>query len=156
MRCPVCEHDSSRVMESRDLEDGASVRRRRECLDCGHRFTTYERVERPPLMVVKKDDRREPFNRQKIASGIYRACEKRPIPAARIEELITTIEQRVRGLGELEVPGGTIGEFVMEALMKLDDVAYVRFASVYRSFTDVASFETELARLKGKSQPEPM
>jgi transcriptional repressor NrdR len=155
MRCPVCEHDSSRVMESRDLEDGASIRRRRECLDCGHRFTTYERVERPPLMVVKKDGRREPFNRQKIASGVYRACEKRPIPAPRIEELIAAIEQRVRGLGELEVPGGTIGEFVMEALMKLDDVAYVRFASVYRSFTDVASFEAELARLKGKSQPPP-
>ncbi|HUC86807.1 MAG TPA: transcriptional regulator NrdR [Candidatus Saccharimonadales bacterium] len=152
MKCPICEHDSSRVMESRDLEDGASIRRRRECLDCGHRFTTYERIERPPLMVVKKDGRREPFNRPKIANGIYRASEKRPIPAARIEELITSIEQQVRGLGELEVPVGVVGEIAMTELMRLDDVAYVRFASVYRSFTDVASFETELARLKGKGR----
>jgi transcriptional repressor NrdR len=139
-------------MESRDLEDGASIRRRRECLQCGHRFTTYERIERPPLMVVKKDGRREPFNREKIVSGVYRACEKRPIPVARIEALITAIEQKVRGLGELEVTVGAIGELVMDALLKLDDVAYVRFASVYRSFTDVASFEAEFKRLKAKAK----
>ncbi len=137
-------------MESRDLEDGASIRRRRECLNCFHRFTTYERIERPPLMVVKKDGRRQPFAREKIASGMYRACEKRRIPAERIESLITAIELKIRGLGELEVPVSIIGETVIEALMNLDDVAYVRFASVYRSFTDVASFETELNRLKSQ------
>jgi len=137
-------------MESRDLEDGASIRRRRECLNCCHRFTTYERIERPPLMVVKKDGRRQPFSREKIAGGMYRACEKRPIPADRIEALITAIEQKIRGLGELEVPVGVIGETVIETLMHLDDVAYVRFASVYRSFTDVAAFENELERLKAK------
>jgi transcriptional regulator NrdR len=151
MKCPTCEHENSRVMESRDLEDGASIRRRRECLDCGHRYTTYERIERPPLMVIKKDGRREPFKRDNIASGIYRACEKRPIPAERIESLINSAELRVRSLGEIEVTVAVIGEIVMEALLQLDDVAYVRFASVYRSFTDVASFEAELQRLKSKS-----
>jgi transcriptional repressor NrdR len=138
-------------MESRDLDDGATVRRRRQCLACSSRFTTYERIEQPPLIVVKKDGRRQPFNREKIASGIYRACEKRPISVDSIEALATAIEQAVRALGEAEVPVHTIGEIVIDRLMRLDDVAYVRFASVYRAFSDVASFERELARLKART-----
>ena len=151
MKCPQCGQCSSKVMESRDLEEGASIRRRRECLDCGHRYTTYERIERPPLVVIKKDGTRQPFQREKIAAGIYRACEKRPIPVERIEALVSAVELKVRGLGEIEVPVGEIGEIVMQALLELDDVAYVRFASVYRSFTDVASFEAEFQRLKSQA-----
>lgn len=151
MRCPACDHENSRVMESRDLDDGATIRRRRQCLECSTRFTTYERIEHPPLIVIKKDGRRQPFSRDKIAGGIYRACEKRPIPVARIEALTNDIEQAVRALGEPEVPVRDIGEIVIDRLLTLDDVAYVRFASVYRAFTDVASFERELARLKARS-----
>jgi transcriptional repressor NrdR len=148
MRCPDCEHIDSKVIESRDLEEGGSIRRRRQCLSCGFRFTTYERVDSPRLSVVKKDGRREPFDRDKIAGGIYRACEKRPIAVGRVEAVIGEIERETRALGEPEVPVGKIGEIVMRQLLALDDVAYVRFASVYRSFTDVESFEAELARLK--------
>lgn len=151
MKCPQCGKCSSRVMESRDLEEGGSIRRRRECLGCGHRYTTYERIERPPIMVIKKDGRRQPFRREKIAAGVYRACEKRSIPVDRLEQLVSTIEHRVRELGENEIPISTVGELVMQALLDLDDVAYVRFASVYRSFTDVESFESELRRLKSKA-----
>ena len=153
MKCPNCEQENSRVMESRDLDDGASIRRRRECLDCSTRFTTYERIEQPPLVVIKKDGRRQPFNRDKIAGGIYRACEKRPISVDRIETITGEIEQAVRALGEPEVPVRDVGEIVIDRLLTLDDVAYVRFASVYRAFSDVASFEHELARLKARSTP---
>jgi len=153
MKCPNCEGENSRVMESRDLDDGASIRRRRECLDCTTRFTTYERIEQPPLTVIKKDGRRQPFNRDKIAGGIYRACEKRPISVDQIEAITHEIEQAVRALGEPEVPVRDIGEIVIDRLLTLDDVAYVRFASVYRAFSDVASFERELARLKARSTP---
>ena len=148
MKCPACEHEASKVMESRDLEDGASIRRRRQCLHCSYRFTTYERLERPPLAVIKKDGRRELYRREKIIGGLYRACEKRQIPAEVIENTANQIEHEVRGLGEPEVTVGQVGEIVMSKLLALDDVAYVRFASVYRAFTDVASFEAELARLK--------
>jgi transcriptional repressor NrdR len=148
MKCPNCGHLGSRVMESRDQGDGSSLRRRRECLHCKARFTTYERLDQPHLTVVKKDGRRELFNRDKIAGGIYRACEKRPIPVADIEALINRIEQQVRALGEPEVPVATVGEIVVDQLLTLDDVAYVRFASVYRAFSNVASFQTELDRLK--------
>lgn len=151
MKCPDCTHNDSKVIESRDLEDGASIRRRRQCLKCGFRFTTYERSEQPRLTVVKKDGRREPFNRNKMAGGVYRACEKRPISVAVIEELISDIEREIRAKGEAEVPVSLLGEMVMIKLLSLDDVAYVRFASVYRSFTDVASFEAELERLKTRS-----
>ncbi len=151
MKCPDCTHNDSKVIESRDLEDGASIRRRRQCLKCGFRFTTYERSEQPRLTVVKKDGRREPFNRNKMAGGVYRACEKRPISVAVIEELINDIEREIRAKGEAEVPVSLLGEMVMIKLLSLDDVAYVRFASVYRSFTDVASFEAELERLKTRS-----
>jgi transcriptional repressor NrdR len=151
MKCPDCDYLDSKVIESRDLEEGAQIRRRRQCLRCGFRFTTYERTESPRLTIVKKDGRREPFDREKIAGGIYRACEKRPISAAQIEQVIADIEREVRALGEPEVSVSKIGEIVMAKLLSLDDVAYVRFASVYRSFTDVESFELELARLKERT-----
>ncbi|HVE81019.1 MAG TPA: transcriptional regulator NrdR [Candidatus Dormibacteraeota bacterium] len=148
MKCHDCDYMDSKVIESRDLEDGASIRRRRQCLKCGFRFTTYERLDKPRLSVIKKDGRREPYDRDKVAGGMYRACEKRPIAIALVEEVIDQIEREVRALGEAEVPSEQVGGIVMNKLMALDDVAYVRFASVYRSFTDVASFEAELERLK--------
>jgi transcriptional repressor NrdR len=151
MRCPDCTYLDSKVIESRDLEDGNSIRRRRQCLKCGFRFTTYERTEQSRLTVIKKDGRREPFNREKIAGGIYRACEKRSISVTQIEELIGDIERDVRAMGEAELPVERIGEIIMQQLLILDDVAYVRFASVYRSFADVESFEAELARLKSRT-----
>lgn len=150
MRCHECDYIDSKVIESRDLDEAAAIRRRRQCLKCGFRFTTYERVEMPRLAVIKKDGTREAFDRNKIASGIYRACEKRPVALALIEEIIAAIERDVRGRGEAEVETAVIGEMVMQKLLSLDDVAYVRFASVYRSFADVASFEAELSRLKNR------
>ncbi|HSX14470.1 MAG TPA: transcriptional regulator NrdR [Candidatus Saccharimonadales bacterium] len=150
MKCRECDYLDSKVIESRDLDEGTVVRRRRQCLRCGHRFTTYERLEMPSIAVVKKDGRRELFDRRKVAGGIYKACEKRPIAIALVEEIIAQIEREVRGWGEAEVESDRIGELVMQKLFSLDDVAYVRFASVYRSFADVASFEQELLRLKNK------
>ncbi len=150
MKCHACSYLDSKVIESRDLDDSSTIRRRRQCLSCGARFTTYERMEMPTMAVVKKDGRRELFNRDKVASGIYRAVEKRPIAIARIEELIIRIEREVRSCGESEIASDRIGELVMTGLEELDDVAYVRFASVYRSFTDVASFEAELRRLRSR------
>ena len=148
MRCHECDYIDSKVIESRDLDEAATIRRRRQCLRCGYRFTTYERVEMPRLSLIKKDGRREPFDRDKLAAGVYRACEKRPIALALIDEVIAEIEREVRARGEAEVESKVVGELVMQKLIALDDVAYVRFASVYRSFADVASFEAELARLK--------
>lgn len=150
MKCPDCDYIDSRVIESRDLEEGGSIRRRRQCLKCNYRFTTYERVESSRLAVIKKDGRREPFSRAKLAGGLYRAVEKRPVAADRVEEIIDLIERQLRSSGEAEVPASRIGELMMAALLELDEVAYVRFASVYRSFTDVAAFETELAHLKAR------
>lgn len=151
MKCFECGYLDSKVIESRDLDESATIRRRRQCLKCGARFTTYERMETPTLAVIKKDGRRELFSRDKIASGIYRAVEKRPIPIAKVEEMILQIERDLRSLGEQEIHSTRIGERVMEKLEQLDDIAYVRFASVYRSFADVASFEAELRRLKMRS-----
>ncbi len=151
MKCFECDYLDSKVIESRDLEEGAVVRRRRQCLRCGARFTTYERMEMPTMAIVKKDGRRELFNRDKIASGVYKAVEKRPIAIQAIEETIASIEREIRALGEPEITSDKVGELVMQKLEALDDVAYVRFASVYRSFTDVASFEAELRRLKSRS-----
>lgn len=148
MKCRDCDYLDSKVIESRDLDDSATVRRRRQCLRCGYRFTTYERIEMPNLVVVKKDGRREMFDRDKIASGIYKACEKRPISIALVQEVIAIIERDVRARGEAEVNSKIIGEIIMDKLMALDEVAYVRFASVYRSFTDLASFEAELSKLR--------
>ena len=135
-------------MDSRDDEN--VVRRRRECLSCKHRFTTYERMEAPRLFVVKKDGRREQYNRDKILNGLRRACEKRPISEAQMEDLVAGLEREMFARGENEVQGSLIGEKLMEALKKLDPVAYIRFASVYRSFRDVESFQAELAELLSK------
>ncbi len=133
------------MVDSRD--DESVVRRRRECLGCKHRFTTYERMEAPRLYVVKKDGRREQYNRDKIVGGLRRACEKRPISEAQMEEMVASLERELFSRGESEVPTTMIGEKLMEALKRLDKVAYIRFASVYRSFDDIGSFEAELAEL---------
>jgi transcriptional repressor NrdR len=154
MKCHECHYLDSRVIESRDLDEGSTIRRRRQCLSCGVRFTTYERMEMPTVAIVKKDGRRELFNREKVAAGIYRAVEKRPIEIAKIEDLIARIEREVRTLGESEISSIRLGELVMNGLEELDDVAYVRFASVYRSFADVASFEAELRRLRERANAD--
>ncbi|GAC1501031.1 MAG: transcriptional regulator NrdR [Vulcanimicrobiaceae bacterium] len=148
--CPTCRKSETRVVDSRDDEN--VVRRRRECLDlrCKHRFTTYERMEAPRLFVVKKDGRREQFNREKILSGLRRACEKRPVSENQMEAVAAGLERDLFSRGENEVPAATIGEKLMEALKTLDKVAYIRFASVYRSFRDVESFQEELATLLAK------
>jgi transcriptional repressor NrdR len=146
--CPTCRNGDTRVVDSRD--DESVVRRRRECLTCKHRFTTYERMESPRIFVVKKDGRREQYDRDKILSGLRRACEKRPISEAQMEDLVGGIERELFARGENEVPGALIGEKVMEALKRLDPVAYIRFASVYRQFRDVESFQAELAELLAK------
>lgn len=148
MKCPVCSLEVSRVLESRDVEDSASIRRRRECLDCKHRFTTYERLEVPNLMVIKKNGERELFDRQKLSRGIYRAFEKRPIEALKIENIISEVERLARGMDQPEIDTNKIGAIVMDELLQTDDVAYVRFASVYRSFTSLSSFEKELTKIK--------
>lgn len=150
MKCRECDYIDSKVIESRDQGDATSIRRRRQCLGCGHRFTTYERIEMPAVAVIKKDGRREQFDRDKITGGILKACEKRPIPIAAVNDAVEQIEREVRSWGEQEVASDRIGELIMNRLIDLDDVAYVRFASVYRSFADVASFERELIRLKSR------
>ena len=143
--CPTCRKSETRVVDSRD--DESVVRRRRECLTCKHRFTTYERMEAPRLFVVKKDGRREQYNRDKILSGLRRACEKRPISDAKMDEVVAGLERGLFSRGESEVSSSLIGEKLMEALLGLDKVAYIRFASVYRSFRDVESFQAELTDL---------
>jgi transcriptional repressor NrdR len=156
MRCPFCHDLENRVVDSRDGKDGA-VRRRRHCERCGRRFTTYERVEEWLPMVVKKDDRREPFERAKIVNGLKRACEKRPVSVDTIEAIADKIERQLQDSGEREVKSGDIGEAVMRELHALDGVAYVRFASVYRSFRDVREFMRELEDLiaQRRSVPRP-
>ncbi|BAD41746.1 transcriptional regulator NrdR [Symbiobacterium thermophilum] len=146
MKCPFCGGES-RVLESRPASDEEAVRRRRECLACGRRFTTMERVEVPPLIVVKKDGRREPFNRDKLLTGVLKACEKRPVPMEVIEKLADDIERDLRSSLDREVPSVVIGERVMEALRQVDGVAYVRFASVYREFKDLNEFREQLEQL---------
>jgi transcriptional repressor NrdR len=150
MLCPVCRAGDSRVIDSRDDEN--AVRRRRECLRCKHRFTTYERTEAARLFIVKKDGRREPFNRDKVLGGLRRACEKRPVPEAAMEQIVDDIERELYARGESEVPSSAVGELVMAALEKLDKVAYIRFASVYRSFADVQSFTEEVKQLLTKAE----
>ena len=146
MRCPACGHQEDRVIDSRSTREGRAIRRRRECLACAHRFTTYEYVEVTTLQVVKKDSRREEFNREKLISGIKRACEKRPVSATDIEELVDRIESDLTRQGP-EVMSRQVGERVMEELQRLDEVAYVRFASVYRHFKDVNQFMEEIQGL---------
>lgn len=146
MKCPFCGHDDSKVLESRHTEEG-SIRRRRECVACGKRFNTYERLEVPPLIVVKKDGRREAFDRDKLLSGVLRSCEKRPVALAQVEALVGEVERELRSSLDKEVPSVLIGERVMERLRSLDGVAYVRFASVYREFKDVNEFREQLEQL---------
>jgi transcriptional repressor NrdR len=146
--CPTCRKSETRVVDSRD--DESVVRRRRECLACRHRFTTYERIEAPRLFVVKKDGRREQYTRDKILTGLRRACEKRPVSDAQMEDIVAGLERELFARGENEVPASLVGEKLMEALKALDPVAYIRFASVYRSFRDVESFQAELAELLAK------
>ncbi len=147
MKCPYCGHRSDKVVDTREVEDGSVVRRRRECLACGRRFTTYEHIENIPLFVVKRDGRREVFDRNKILNGIIKACEKRPISITEIERIVDKIEQEIRRESETEISSQDIGEKVMKYLAGLDDVAYVRFASVYRQFKDVNEFMEELQQL---------
>lgn len=144
MRCPYCGDQESKVVDSRHSDDGLSIRRRRECLNCQRRFTTYETVESLPIIVVKKDGSRQAFNRGKILNGMVRACEKRPVPLADLERATTEIEQAIQNSLEREVRSEKIGELVMERLKALDEVSYVRFASVYRQFKDIHSFMDEL------------
>lgn len=148
MKCPKCGSCESKVNESRDITGETAIRRRRECLKCSSRWTTYERLEIPNLVVIKKDGTKAPFVRDKIMAGIQKAVEKRPVTPAQVEELVGDIEQAIYDLGKDEVKSQVIGEMVVEGLMRLDDVAYVRFASVYRDFADVDSFVRELAKLK--------
>jgi transcriptional repressor NrdR len=149
MRCPVCGFQKDRVIDSRLSRDGDAIRRRRECLSCKRRFTTYEYVE-PPLVVVKKDGRREPFDREKLLRGMRKACEKRPIGINALEKIVESVEGELTATGKSEVTSQEVGELVMEALKDLDGVAYVRFASVYRSFKDSKEFMEELRRLLEK------
>ena len=144
MKCPYCGKLNTRVVDSRPGKIDLEVRRRRECQACSQRFTTYERVEQVPVMIVKKDNRREEYDRDKILKGIIRACEKRPISIHRIEEVVDGVERELRELSEREIPAKKVGEKIISALKDLDDVAYVRFASVYREFKDVADFIQEL------------
>ncbi len=153
MRCPFCNHPDSRVLDSRPAHEGAEIRRRRECLACKRRFTSHERVEETPLWVIKKDGRREPFERIKILRGLLTACEKRPIARERLEALVDAVERDVRDRHSDEVSTAVIGEAVINALRELDEVAYVRFASVYRQFTDVEGFRRELERLLRSQRP---
>lgn len=154
MKCPFCSHRDSRVVDSRAVEDGSSIRRRRECPQCGKRFTTYEKYEETPLVVSKKDGRRELFDAKKLLSGLLKAFEKRPVPYEKIQSIAESIERELRMNSDSEVPSAQIGELVMQHLELTDQIAYVRFASVYRQFADVKNFMQELERIMGKSKAE--
>lgn len=147
MKCPYCSHPDTRVIDSRPAEDGNSIRRRRSCDVCGKRFTTYEKVETIPLTIIKKDNTREQYERRKIENGVLRACYKRPVATSDIQKTIDRIETKIFSLEEKEVPSNVVGEIVMEELKGLDEVAYVRFASVYREFKDVNTFMDELKKI---------
>lgn len=147
MKCPFCEYSESKVIDSRPVDEGASIRRRRECLKCEKRFTTYEQIESVPLIVIKKDGKREVFNRQKLINGILRACEKTPVSFSQVENLVSEIESHMHNQLDKEISTTQIGELVMSRLKKINDVAYVRFASVYREFKDVNTFIEEVKQL---------
>jgi transcriptional repressor NrdR len=149
MRCPFCAHIEDKVVDSRESKEGDSIRRRRECLKCGRRFTSYERIDEIPYMVVKKDGKREPFERNKILAGLYRACEKRPISTMQLENIVEDIEKVVQDSLDRELATTDIGKMIMKRLKALDKVAYVRFASVYLQFADVSEFMDELKALVG-------
>lgn len=147
MRCPYCDYLESKVIDSRPIDDGSSIRRRRECLKCEKRFTTYEQIESVPLVIIKKDGKRQTYNRQKLLNGILRACEKTPVSFGQIENVVLEIESVLNSSLDREISSTQIGELVMDKLKKINDIAYVRFASVYREFRDVNSFMEELSTL---------
>jgi transcriptional repressor NrdR len=151
MKCPFCGHEQDKVVDSRSSKEGRAVRRRRECLECAKRFTTYEYVENFPMTIMKNDQRREPYDRQKLMTGILAACKKRPISMKKIESIVDKIETELEKEGRTEVPSSEIGQLVMDELYKLDDVAYVRFASVYRNFKDRDEFVSEVKELDAKA-----
>lgn len=148
MKCNRCQQDDTKVIESRDVADGEAIRRRRVCTNCQHRFTTYERLERPQLVVIKNNGTRELFDREKLMAGLYRACEKTSVSSLQIERLVSDIEQQLYEQGDSEIPTSKIGQLVMDQLRPLNEVAYVRFASVYRRFKDIAGFERELSQIR--------
>lgn len=154
MRCQYCNSIESKVIDSRPTEEGSSIRRRRECIGCGRRFTTYEKIELTPLMVVKRDGRREAFDNQKIKAGIVHACQKLPVSVQAIDEMTTRIEQAAYAHMEGEIPSQKIGDMVMEELKAINDVAYVRFAAVYRQFGDIATFMHELQKLQDENDKQ--
>ena len=154
MKCPFCSYRDSRVIDSRAVEDGTSIRRRRECPDCGRRFTTYEKYEETPLVVSKKDGRRELFDAKKLLGGLLKAFEKRPVPYEKVQEIADSVERELRMNGESEVESARIGGLVMQHLEETDQIAYVRFASVYRQFADVKNFMQELERIMQKNKHE--
>lgn len=147
MRCPFCDHSESKVIDSRETKNGLRIRRRRECLSCARRFTTYEKIEEIPFMIVKKDGRRQPFDSEKLLRGLLKACEKRPVPIAKLEELVEEIESKLQDKPEKEMSASEVGQYIMRRLRSLDKVAYVRFASVYREFKDVVEFKEVLEKL---------
>jgi transcriptional repressor NrdR len=152
MHCPKCHHNNSRVIDSRQADDGRAIRRRRECENCGFRFTTFERLEETPLLIIKKNGAREEFNREKVLRGLIRSAEKRPVAMERMEQIVDHVEAKIRELGENEVSSTAIGEYVMEELVNLDEIAYIRFASVYRQFKDMSVFLKELQDIVDKAK----
>jgi transcriptional repressor NrdR len=154
MKCNQCQFDDTKVIESRDVADGQAIRRRRSCANCGYRFTTYERLERPQLIVIKNNGVRELFNRSKLLAGLYRACEKTSVTSLQLDQLVNDIEQELYACGDNEIGSAKIGELVMTRLSQLNEVAYVRFASVYRRFKDIAGFERELSHIKHRKTVE--
>ncbi|MBS4191564.1 transcriptional regulator NrdR [Bacillus sp. FJAT-49705] len=152
MKCPSCQNNNTRVLDSRPVDDYRSIRRRRECEACGYRFTTFEKVEEIPLIVVKKEGTREEFSREKILRGLIKACEKRPVALKELEEITFSVEKELRSNGVSEIQSESVGEMVMDRLAKIDDVAYVRFASVYRQFKDINVFIEELKELMKKEK----
>lgn len=151
MKCPYCSCEDSKVIDSRPTDEGERIRRRRECTNCGKRFTTYEVIENVPLIVVKKDNSREAFDRNKLFNGLLRACEKRPVPAETIDKVVNEIEAQLQNSLEKEVPAMKIGEMAMEKLKSIDEIAYIRFASVYRQFKDISTFMEEVSKLFNES-----
>jgi len=154
MKCPFCDHLHDKVVDSRESKEGDAIRRRRECLACERRFTTYERIDEVPYMVIKKDGRREKFDRQKVLGGLLKACKKRPVSMARLAELVNKVESKVSDSPDREISTIEIGEFLMDCLRELDKIAYVRFASVYRDFQDEQAFFDELKMLMRQKLPE--
>ena len=147
MQCPRCKFNGSRVIDSRPADDGRSIRRRRECDECGYRFTTFERLEKAPILVIKRNGNREAFSREKLLNGLVRSAEKRPIPLSQLEQIVNEVEHKINQEGENEISSMLIGEMVMDYLAKIDDIAYIRFESVYRQFTDRKMFLKELERM---------